>query len=98
MRNMIGVVKQLSIFFFFAHHKCQKKLEEPIQNTQSESNVLKLKDLCRTRWIERIDALDFIKKLYSFIVACFDNISADGSRMWSPDSVTDARTLLLVIT
>ena len=60
--------------------------------------MLKLKYLCRTRWSERIDALDHINKLYSSIVACFENISADGSRMWSPDSVTDASSLLLVIT
>ena len=59
--------------------------------------MLKLKDLCRTRWIERIEALDRIKKLYSSI-ACFENISVEGSRMWSLDSVTDASTLLLVIT
>ena len=94
---MIGVVKQLSISFF-AHPKHQKKLEEAIQNTQPESNVLMLKDLCRTRWIEWIDALDHIKQLYSSIVACFENISAGGSRMWSSDSVTDASILLLVIT
>ena len=57
---MIGVVKRLSIFFS-AHPKHQKKLEEAIQNAQPESNVVKLKDLCRTRWIERIDALDRVK-------------------------------------
>ena len=46
--NMIGVVKRLSIFFF-AHPKRQMKLKETIQNTQPESNVLKLKDLCQPR-------------------------------------------------
>ena len=97
VRDMIGVVKQQSIFFF-AHPKHQKKLEEAVQNIQPESNVLKLKDLCRTRWIEWIDTLDRIKKLNSSNVACFENISAEGSRMWSPDLVTDASTLLLVIT
>ena len=65
--------------------KHYKKLEEAIQNTQPESNVFKPKDLCRTRWIERIDTLDRIKKFYSSIVACFENISAKGSYMWSPD-------------
>ena len=95
--NTIGIVKRLSIFIF-APPKRQKKLEEALQNTQPESNMLKLKDLCRTRWIERIDALDRIKKLYFFIVACFENISAEGSHMWTPDSVTYASTLLLVIT
>ena len=96
VRNMIGIVKQLSIFFF-ALPKYQKKLEDAIQNTQPQCNVLKLKDLCRTRCIERIEALDHIKKLYSSI-ACFENISVEGSRMWSLHSVTDASNLLLVIT
>ena len=85
VRNMIGVVNRLSVFFF-AHPKRQKMLEEAIHNTQPESNVQKLKDLCRTRWIERIDALDRIKKLHSSIVTCFESISAEGSFMWSPDS------------
>ena len=97
VRNMIGVVSDCPSSFF-THLKHQKKLEEAIQNTQPESNVLKLKDICRTRWIERIDALDRIKKLYSSIVVCFENISAEGSHLWSPDLVTDASTLLLVIT
>ena len=48
--------------------------------------------------IEWIDALDRIKKLYSSVVACFENISAEDSRMWYPNSVTDPSTLLLVIT
>ena len=94
---MIGVVKWLSIFIFCTP-QASEEVGRILQNTQPESNVLKLKDLCRTRWIEWIDALDRIKKLYSLIVACFENISAEGSCMWSPDSVTDASTLLLVIT
>ena len=92
---MIGVVDRLSSF---AHPKRQKKLEEPIHNTQPKPNVTKLKDLCRTRWIERIDALDRVKCLRSSIVVCFESISAKGSHKWSPDSLTDASTLLLAIT
>ena len=74
-----------------------KMLDGTIQNTQPKSNVLKLKDLCRTRWIEWIDGLNRIKKLYSSIVGCFENISAESSRLWSPDLRTDASTLMLVI-
>ena len=77
--NMIGVEKRLSIFF--AHPKHQKKLKEAVQNIQPESNMLKLKHFCRIRWLERIDALDCIKKHYSSIFACFENISAESSRM-----------------
>ena len=97
IRNMIGVVNQVSIFFS-AHPKRQKKLEEVIENTQPESSVHKLKDLCRTRWIERIDALNRFQQLHSSLVACMENIRTEGTRNWSPDSVTDASTLLLAMT
>ena len=43
VRNMISIVKRVSIFFS-AHPKRQKKLEEAIENTQPELNVCKLKD------------------------------------------------------
>ena len=58
-------------------------MKEAIQNTQPESNV--------------VNARDHIKNLHSSIVACFESISAEGSQMWSPDSVTDTSTLLLAI-
>ena len=65
IHNMIGVGKRLSIFFF-AHPKHQKKLEQAIQNTQPELNVVKLKYLCRTRWIERIYALNRTETLLHY--------------------------------
>ena len=92
-----SVVNRLSVFFF-AHPKRQNKLEEAIHSTQPESKVTKLKDLCRTRWIERIDVLDRVKCLHSSIVACFESIAAEGYHKWSPDSLTDAHTLLLAVT
>lgn len=64
---MIGIVNRLSNFFF-AHPKRQKKLEEAIQSNQADSHVHKLKDLCRTRWVERIDALDRVRKLHPSIL------------------------------
>ena len=98
MRNMISVVNRLSAFFIFAHPKRQKKLEEAIHNAQPESKVTKLKSLCRTRWIECIDALDQVKRLHSSSVACFESITTDGPHKWSPESLTDAHTLPLAIT
>lgn len=94
---MIGVVNRVSVFFS-AHPKRQRKLEVVIDETQPESHVHKLKDLCRTRWIERIDALDRFQKLHSSIVACMESIQEEGRGGWSPDSLTDASTLLLAIT
>ncbi len=96
VQNMIGVVNRLTIFFF-AYPKRQKKLEEAINITQPQSRVHKLKDLCRTRWVERIDALDRVISLYLSIVACIETIRTEGSLLWSPDSVTDSSTLLSAI-
>ena len=56
---MIGVINKVSLFFQ-AHPKRQRKLEEAIESTLS---VPKLKDLYRTRWIERIDAVQRFKDL-----------------------------------
>ena len=98
VRNMVGIVNRVGIFFA-AHPKRQRQLEDAIDSTQPESSVRKLKDLCRTRWIERIDALDRFQKLHPSIVACMESISTEGSSKWSPDSVTDADFLsALVIT
>ena len=97
VRNMIGIVNRVSIFFS-AHPKRQGKLEDAIETTQPESSVHKLKDLCRTRWIERIDALDRFQALHLSIVACMESISSEGSSKWSRDSLTDSCTLLLAIT
>ena len=54
---MMGVIDKVWVFFS-SHPKRQSKLEEAIQVTQPEATIKKLKDLCRTRWIQRIDALD----------------------------------------
>ena len=87
VRNMIGVVNRVSIFFA-AHPKRQGKFEKAIKHNQPGLTVNKLKDLCRTRWVE---------KLYSSLVSCFQTISSEGSSCWTSVSLTDASTLLLAI-
>ena len=84
-------------FLFFAHSKRQCKFDEAIEITQPESTVHKVKDLCRTQWIERIHALQLFKQLRSLVVACLDSISSQGTTKWTFDVVTDTTTLLLAI-
>ena len=52
--NRIGVVDMVSKFFL-AQPK-RRALESAIAQNQPESAVSKLKDLCRTRWVQHIDA------------------------------------------
>ena len=94
--NMIGITTRVSLFFH-NHPKRQCKLEEAVDSIAPTSSVHKLKDLCRTRWVERIDALQIFNDLFS-VVSCFESISVEGSGSWSSDSLTDASTLLTAIT
>ena len=94
VRNMMGVVEKVSKFLD-AHPKRQMALEKAIADTQPASAVSKLKDPCRTRWIQRIDALSVF---HPSIVACMEGIYNDGTSVWSSDSLTDANSLKLAIT
>ncbi len=75
---MMGVADRVSVFFS-AHPKRQKCLERAIDNTQPESTIHKLKDLCRTRWIQRLDAFERFQQLHNAIVACFESIVSANS-------------------
>lgn len=97
VRNMMGVIGR-TYQFYAAHPKRQRALEEAISNCQPSSAAHKLKDMCRTRWLQRIDAIEVFKCLHQSIVTCMERIYNDGPRLWSTDSLTDARGLQLAIT
>ena len=97
VQNMVLVVGKV-YHFFDAHPKRQRALEEAISEIQSMSAKKKLKDMCRTRWIQRIDAVNVFQNLFPSIIECLENISNEGTSKWSRDSVTDARGLRLAIT
>ena len=94
---MMGTIDKV-FFFYAAHPKRQKALEKAIEDTQPESSIRKVKDLCRTRWVQRIHALQSFMILHPSIVACMEDICGEGSSEWSTDALTDARALLLSIT
>ena len=97
VRNMMGVIDR-AYRFFAAHPKRQRALEEAITSTQPASTHAKLKDNCRTRWVQRIDALQVFQTLHPSTVACMERICDDGTGLWSSDSLTDARSLQLAMT
>ena len=88
VRNMMGTIERAATFFF-AHHKRQKALERAIESTQPDTTKRKLKDLCRTRWVQRLEALDTFQQLLPSVVACMEAILEQGSS-WSRDSLIDA--------
>ena len=87
VRKMMGVVDRVYVFFA-AHPKRQTALEKAIAETKPKSSITKLKDLCRTRWIQRIDALQVFQSLHVSVVSCMEGICSDGPRLWLSDSCT----------
>lgn len=56
--NMMGSVSE--VCKFFEHGKRQDKLVEVIEQELPEVKKKQVKPLCRTRWLERHDALEFL--------------------------------------
>ena len=71
--------------FFENHPKCQYVL-----NTFCDGSS-KLKSLCRTRWLQRINALHIFVDLFDSI-NLFDQVTNNPSN-WSRDSLVDATSL-----
>jgi len=96
IRNMMGTVERMSSFLD-GHPKRQTALDRALDSSAVESQKSKLKNVCRTRWVQRIEALETFCELYPAIIICLETICEEGPQKWSNDSLTDARGLLLNI-
>ena len=79
-RNMMNAIDKVYVFFD-THPKRHVALERVIEENQLRSRVTKLKDLCRTRWVQRIDALQTFQSLHPSIVACMEEIFSEGTAL-----------------
>ena len=98
--NMMGTADSVVRYFKYSP-KRQLYFEECIDaefnTTVTKEKRTKLKELCRTRWVERHDAfavfVDFLKPLG----VCLDSINSNNGREWSRESRADAYSLLLAL-
>lgn len=91
VRNM-NTLKEIYLFFH-SSAKRQLKLEEFIDETSNQKH--KLKNLCKTRWVERHEALHTFSELYNVIVQTLEHISHGGSEdeKWDAESTAKASGL-----
>ena len=73
VRNMMDVVRKLSEFFDNSP-KRQQHLISKIRVMMPAANHFVLVNVCRTRWIERIDGMDRIVELLHPVVATLEDI------------------------
>ena len=100
VKNMMGTVRKLSAFFSNSP-KRQHHLVNKIKSLLPTSKHRVLIDVCRTRWISRIDGLDRIVELFIAILAALEDIrlnknsedGAAGTGNWNSNSRDDAQVL-----
>ena len=76
--NMMEKVKAISDFFRNSEQR-QLVFEKYVDQFNPESSKNKLKDVCRTRWVERIDGLEMFVSLYSSIWNSLNDMRQDIS-------------------
>ena len=81
---------------FVDYPKCAELLELKIRETYDEDHVehKKLKDCCRTRWIEEVDSFDIFSLLFKAIILALSTVAMNENEHWNNDSVTLASNLL----
>ena len=101
VRNMMDVVRKLSEFFDNSP-KRQQHLVSKIRVLVPAANHFVLVNVCRTRWIERIDGMDRIVEAFRLVVATLEDISmnrnAPSNGNWNQNSRNDAQALINAIT
>ena len=86
------------VWFFNNSRKRQLFFETCVQderhaNPQFEQRT-KLKELCRTRWVERHDAFEVFVHLYKPLIVCLETIASSPAAEWNRQTRQDANSLL----
>ena len=91
MGNLIDVIKDISYFLNFSPIWA-KHLQIFIKKIEKGRTNCKLIDVCRTRWIRRIDGLDVFEKNFTYVIETLEYFSVH------PDSTTNRVTISLLQT
>ena len=104
VRDMIATVRKLSEFFNNSQKRQQhlfKNITELLPNNDHEVLI----NVCRTRWVARIDGMDRIFEMLLPVASALEDITLNrdvngdrGRGDWNVDSKNDAQSLLNAIT
>ncbi|XP_065651011.1 52 kDa repressor of the inhibitor of the protein kinase-like [Hydra vulgaris] len=92
IRNLLTHVKEVS-YFFNLSPTSQQKLEEHIDKITSLASKKKLKDVCRTRWIDKVHGMDTFQELFIPVVS-----ASTTSKTFNHTVSTSASSLPKLIT
>ena len=86
---MMAVITSLANFFYFSP-KRQKCFEDNVAKYPES----KLVPLCRTHWVERLNALEVTLELIEAVVDTLVEMSENSDKNWNRDTVTQSYSLL----
>ena len=96
VKNIFDQIKELSFFFNFSEPR-QKMLDLSIENHAPDCLKKKLKNVCRTRWVEQITGLDDFEDLYISTAFCLESMSVNEGRVYNRDTSTKASSFYKLI-
>ncbi|XP_047134683.1 52 kDa repressor of the inhibitor of the protein kinase-like [Hydra vulgaris] len=97
VKNLLAYVKEVSYFFNLSPTR-QQKLEEHIECTVPIAVKKKLKDVCRTRWVEKVNGLDTFQELFIPLASCLEEMSLNANKSFNHSTASSASSLLKLIT
>ena len=94
--NMMQTADTISRFFSNSP-KRQLALEEWIDSVLPEEKRKKLKEMCRTRWVERHEAFEIFSDLFLPTFCCLEAITISSPADWNRETRSDAQSLMLAM-
>ena len=91
IENTFGTMKVVHDFFNWP--KRLSLLEGKISAVYNQVSRHQLIDVCRTRWIARIDALEVFESLYRAIILALEEVKDNKGSSWNRESCVDASGL-----
>ena len=96
INNMMQIADKIAHFFKYSP-KRQRALEVWIDDLFPEEKRKKVKEMCRTRWVERHEAFEVFSDLFLPIVCCLEKISLSSNSEWNSDTRSDSHSFLLAL-
>ena len=81
--NMIQIADKVARFFFLNSPKRQLALETWIDSVLDGEKCKKLKEMCKTRWVERHEAFEVFSDLILPTVSCLEAIVNSSATEWN---------------
>ena len=96
VRNTFMQIKEISYFFNLSDGR-RMCLEKNVLNHCPGSRKLGLQDVCRTRWIERVDGMDIFQELFVPIFNTFEEMSTNAAKSFNNETSSKASSFLSLI-